>query len=171
MDDLGSSGWEERYREAEERCRGLSMQIERFQQQAGRVRELLTSKLQDMESHISAWRGRAEQADEQVKELEDKLEIARNELRSARDQIDLLEQCCRDKDNTMVDLERRLLEESQQHGRVVNGFESKMAKIKDWVASKLQGVCAGVGLLVLYCNVIVMCLCVGVWCVCSWRAN
>ena len=61
--------------------------------------------------------------------------------------------------------------QSQQHGRVVNGFESKMAKIKDWVASKLQGVCAGVGLLVLYCNVIVMCLCVGVWCVCSWRAN
>uniref|UniRef100_A0A8C5EP78 Uncharacterized protein n=1 Tax=Gouania willdenowi TaxID=441366 RepID=A0A8C5EP78_GOUWI len=124
----------------QKRCVSLEMQLLRFRLQAGKIRELLAEKMQELEQRVTEADQRAESAEKQV--MEEKLKSANvqtDELDSSlyKKYQDLTSQI-QEKDVIIKRLEMQLEKQILARAQEAKMIEEKAAKIKDWVTFKLR---------------------------------
>ncbi|TDG99077.1 hypothetical protein EPR50_G00207140 [Perca flavescens] len=126
----------------QKRCIALEMQLLRFRLQAGKIRELLAEKMQELEQRVTEADQRAESAEKQIHVMEEKLksaDIQTSESESSlyRKYQDLSNQV-QEKDAVIKKLEVQLEKQILVRAQEAKSIEEKAAKIKDWVTFKLK---------------------------------
>nr|XP_057912488.1 pleckstrin homology domain-containing family H member 1 [Doryrhamphus excisus]XP_057912489.1 pleckstrin homology domain-containing family H member 1 [Doryrhamphus excisus]XP_057912490.1 pleckstrin homology domain-containing family H member 1 [Doryrhamphus excisus]XP_057912491.1 pleckstrin homology domain-containing family H member 1 [Doryrhamphus excisus]XP_057912492.1 pleckstrin homology domain-containing family H member 1 [Doryrhamphus excisus] len=126
----------------QKRCVALEMQLLRFRLQAGRIRELLAEKMQELEQRVSDADRRAESAEKQIQVMEEKLKTANVQSTESesflyRKYQDLTGRV-QEKDATIKRLEIQLENQILARTQEAKMIEEKAAKIKDWVTVKLR---------------------------------
>uniref|UniRef100_A0A8C9ZD27 Pleckstrin homology domain containing, family H (with MyTH4 domain) member 1 n=1 Tax=Sander lucioperca TaxID=283035 RepID=A0A8C9ZD27_SANLU len=124
------------------RCIALEMQLLRFRLQAGKIRELLAEKMQELEQRVTEADQRAESAEKQIHVMEEKLKSANIQTSESESSLyrkyqDLSNQV-QEKDAVIKRLEVQL--EKTVRAQEAKSIEEKAAKIKDWVTFKLKEV-------------------------------
>uniref|UniRef100_A0A3Q3KBI7 Pleckstrin homology, MyTH4 and FERM domain containing H1 n=1 Tax=Monopterus albus TaxID=43700 RepID=A0A3Q3KBI7_MONAL len=127
----------------QKRCIALEMQLLRFRLQAGKIRELLAEKMQELEQRVMEADRRAESAEKQVIHvMEEKLKSANIQTSDSesllhRQYHDLTDQV-QEKDVVIKSLEMQLEKQILIRAQEAKMIEEKAAKIKDWVTFKLR---------------------------------
>ncbi|XP_041827508.1 pleckstrin homology domain-containing family H member 1 isoform X2 [Melanotaenia boesemani] len=126
----------------QKRCIALEMQLLRFRLQAGKIRELLAEKMQELEQRVVEADQRAENAEKQIHVMEEKLKSANiqpseSESSLYRKYQDLTNQL-QEKDAVIKRLEVQLEKQILVRAQEAKIIEEKAAKIKDWVTFKLR---------------------------------
>ncbi|XP_056151824.1 pleckstrin homology domain-containing family H member 1 [Lampris incognitus] len=126
----------------QKRCVALEMQLLRFRLQAGKIRELLAEKMQELEQRVIEADQRAESAEKQIHVMEEKLKSANvqtgeSESLLYRKHQDLTNQV-QEKDAAIKRLEMQLEKQILVRAQEAKIIEEKAAKIKDWVTLKLR---------------------------------
>ncbi|KAK1893610.1 Pleckstrin like domain containing family H member 1 [Dissostichus eleginoides] len=132
---VGSVDWQKR-------CMALEMQLLRFRLQAGKIRELLAEKMQELEQRVIESDQRAESAEKQIHVMEEKLKSANiqtseSESSLCRKYQELTNQV-QEKDAVIKRLEVQLEKQILVRAQEAKVIEEKAAKIKDWVTFKLK---------------------------------
>uniref|UniRef100_A0A8C7TDF2 Pleckstrin homology domain containing, family H (with MyTH4 domain) member 1 n=1 Tax=Oncorhynchus mykiss TaxID=8022 RepID=A0A8C7TDF2_ONCMY len=133
----GSVDWQKR-------CVALEMQLLRFRLQAGKIRELLAEKMQELELRVTESDQRAERAKKQIHVMEEKLKYANVQPSESENSVfrryqDLTNQV-QEKDAVIKRLEVQLEKQILVRAQEAKIIEEKAAKIKDWVTFKLREV-------------------------------
>ncbi|XP_063217815.1 uncharacterized protein CG43867 isoform X3 [Bacillus rossius redtenbacheri] len=117
----------------QERCLELQLELHRFRNQAGRVRDMLREKLSELEQRVVEAESRAEEAEDKVRMMEQRLAHAdRTPVDSAAHVSPAVKETVINKLETQVEEQRQLrLQDAKQ-------VEAKAAKIKEWVTNKLR---------------------------------
>lgn len=131
----GSVDWQKR-------CIALEMQLLRFRLQAGKIRELLAEKMQELEQRVIEADQRAENAEKQIHVMEEKLKSANIQTSESENSVyrkyqDLTNQL-QEKDAVIKRLEMQLEKQILVKAQEAKIIEEKAAKIKDWVTLKLK---------------------------------
>uniref|UniRef100_A0A3Q1HCI5 Pleckstrin homology, MyTH4 and FERM domain containing H1 n=1 Tax=Anabas testudineus TaxID=64144 RepID=A0A3Q1HCI5_ANATE len=127
----------------QKRCVALEMQLLRFRLQAGKIRELLAEKMQELEQRVMEADRRAESAEKQVIHvMEEKLKSANIQTSESESSLyrkyqDLTNQV-QEKDAVIKRLEVQLEKQVRIEAQEAKIIEEKAAKIKDWVTFKLR---------------------------------
>uniref|UniRef100_H3C5E6 Pleckstrin homology domain containing, family H (with MyTH4 domain) member 1 n=1 Tax=Tetraodon nigroviridis TaxID=99883 RepID=H3C5E6_TETNG len=120
------------------RCAALEMQLLRFRIQAGKIRELLAEKMQELEEKVTEADQRADDAEKQVRVMEEKLKSANIQTSESESPLYRKHQDLtirvQEKDAVIQRLEAQVLARAQE-AKVI---EEKAGKIKDWVTLKLK---------------------------------
>lgn len=131
----GSSSWQKR-------CVALESQLYRFRLQAGKIRELLAEKMQELEQRVIEADQRAETAEKQVQALREKLKAAN--IHTSESENGLLRRyqevtnTLQEKDDMIQRLEQQLDKQNKLRGEEAKIIEEKAARIKEWVTLKLR---------------------------------
>uniref|UniRef100_A0A674EQQ9 Pleckstrin homology domain containing, family H (with MyTH4 domain) member 1 n=1 Tax=Salmo trutta TaxID=8032 RepID=A0A674EQQ9_SALTR len=125
-------------------CVALEMQLLRFRLQAGKIRELLAEKMQELEQRVTESDQRAESAEKQVHVMEEKLKSANIQPSESENSLyrryqELTNQV-QEKDAVIKRLEMQLEKQILVRAQEAKIIEEKAAKIKDWVTFKLREV-------------------------------
>uniref|UniRef100_A0A8C8JFM6 Uncharacterized protein n=1 Tax=Oncorhynchus tshawytscha TaxID=74940 RepID=A0A8C8JFM6_ONCTS len=130
----GSVDWQKR-------CVALEMQLLRFRLQAGKIRELLAEKMQELELRVTESDQRAERAKKQVQYSNSLANVQPSESENSvfRRYQDLTNQV-QEKDAVIKRLEVQLEKQILVRAQEAKIIEEKAAKIKDWVTFKLREV-------------------------------
>uniref|UniRef100_A0A4W6C1M4 Pleckstrin homology domain containing, family H (with MyTH4 domain) member 1 n=1 Tax=Lates calcarifer TaxID=8187 RepID=A0A4W6C1M4_LATCA len=128
----------------QKRCIALEMQLLRFRLQAGKIRELLAEKMQELEQRVTEADQRAESAEKQIHVMEEKLKSANIQTSESESSLyrkyqDLTNQV-QEKDAVIKRLEMQLEKQILVRAQEAKIIEEKAAKIKDWVTFKLREV-------------------------------
>ncbi|XP_044001219.1 uncharacterized protein CG43867-like isoform X4 [Aphidius gifuensis] len=134
----------------QERCLELQLELHRSRSQATRVRDMLREKLSELEQRVLDAEGRADEAEDKVRMMEERLvkgeynslstsgveSPAHSSLASTsgtqNDKIEEVHCACISKLETQVEEQRQLrLQDARQ-------VEAKAARIKEWVTNKLR---------------------------------
>uniref|UniRef100_A0A3Q2Q4X7 Pleckstrin homology domain containing, family H (with MyTH4 domain) member 1 n=1 Tax=Fundulus heteroclitus TaxID=8078 RepID=A0A3Q2Q4X7_FUNHE len=126
----------------QKRCVALEMQLLRFRLQAGKIRELLAEKMQELEQRVSEADQRAEKAEKQIQVMEEKMKSANVQTGEPENLLykkyqDLTSQL-QEKDAVIKRLEIQLEQQMLVRAQEAKIIEEKAAKIKDWVTFKLR---------------------------------
>ncbi|XP_045919243.1 codanin-1-like [Micropterus dolomieu] len=126
----------------QKRCIALEMQLLRFRIQAGKIRELLAEKMQELEQRVMEADQRAESAEKQIHVMEEKLKSANIQTSESESSLyrkyqDLTSQV-QEKDDAIKRLEMQLEKQILVRAQEAKIIEEKAAKIKDWVTFKLR---------------------------------
>uniref|UniRef100_A0A673CIH7 Pleckstrin homology domain containing, family H (with MyTH4 domain) member 1 n=1 Tax=Sphaeramia orbicularis TaxID=375764 RepID=A0A673CIH7_9TELE len=126
----------------QKRCVALEMQLLRFRLQAGKIRELLAEKMQELEQRVTEADQRAENAEKQIHVMEEKLKSANIQTSESESSLyrkyqDLTSQI-QEKDAVIKRLEMQLEKQILVRAQEAKIIEEKAAKIKDWVTFKLR---------------------------------
>uniref|UniRef100_A0A7N8XUY3 Pleckstrin homology domain containing, family H (with MyTH4 domain) member 1 n=1 Tax=Mastacembelus armatus TaxID=205130 RepID=A0A7N8XUY3_9TELE len=126
----------------QKRCIALEMQLLRFRLQAGKIRELLAEKMQELEQRVTEADQRAESAERQIHVMEEKLKSANIQTSESESSLyrkyqDLTSQV-QEKDAAIKRLEIQLEKQILVRAQEAKIIEEKAAKIKDWVTFKLK---------------------------------
>ncbi|XP_023286559.1 pleckstrin homology domain-containing family H member 1 [Seriola lalandi dorsalis] len=126
----------------QKRCIALEMQLLRFRLQAGKIRELLAEKMQELEQRVTEADQRAESAEKQIHVMEEKLKSANIQTSESESSLyrkyqDLTNQV-QEKDAAIKRLEMQLEKQILVRAQEAKIIEEKAAKIKDWVTFKLR---------------------------------
>uniref|UniRef100_A0A4W6BYX5 Pleckstrin homology domain containing, family H (with MyTH4 domain) member 1 n=1 Tax=Lates calcarifer TaxID=8187 RepID=A0A4W6BYX5_LATCA len=126
----------------QKRCIALEMQLLRFRLQAGKIRELLAEKMQELEQRVTEADQRAESAEKQIHVMEEKLKSANIQTSESESSLyrkyqDLTNQV-QEKDAVIKRLEMQLEKQILVRAQEAKIIEEKAAKIKDWVTFKLR---------------------------------
>ncbi|XP_071381518.1 pleckstrin homology domain-containing family H member 1-like [Centroberyx affinis] len=126
----------------QKRCVALEMQLLRFRLQAGKIRELLAEKMQELEQRVTEADQRAESAEKQIHVMEEKLKSANIQTSESESSLyrkyqDLTNQV-QEKDAVIKRLEMQLEKQILVRAQEAKIIEEKAAKIKDWVTFKLR---------------------------------
>ncbi|XP_066530729.1 pleckstrin homology domain-containing family H member 1 [Hoplias malabaricus] len=126
----------------QKRCVALEMQLLRFRLQAGKIRQLLAEKMQELEQRVTESDQRAEKAEKQVQIMEEKLKSAnvlpsKSESSLYRRYQELTSQI-QEKDLVIKSLEAQLEKQNLVRAQEAKIIEEKAAKIKEWVTFKLR---------------------------------
>uniref|UniRef100_A0A3Q0S8F5 Pleckstrin homology domain containing, family H (with MyTH4 domain) member 1 n=1 Tax=Amphilophus citrinellus TaxID=61819 RepID=A0A3Q0S8F5_AMPCI len=126
----------------QKRCITLEMQLLRFRLQAGKIRELLAEKMQELEQRVTEADQRAENAEKQIHVMEEKLKSANIKTSESESSLyrkyqDLTNQV-QEKDAVIKRLEMQLEKQILVRAQEAKIIEEKAAKIKDWVTFKLR---------------------------------
>ncbi|KAL7379940.1 hypothetical protein ABVT39_008726 [Epinephelus coioides] len=126
----------------QKRCIALEMQLLRFRLQAGKIRELLAEKMQELEQRVTEADQRAESAEKQIHVMEEKLKSANIQTSESESSLyrkyqDLTNQV-QEKDAVIKRLEVQLEKQILVRAQEAKIIEEKAAKIKDWVTFKLR---------------------------------
>ncbi|KAM3595488.1 uncharacterized protein V6R79_024288 [Siganus canaliculatus] len=124
------------------RCIALEMQLLRFRLQAGKIRELLAEKMQELEQRVTEADQRAESAEKQIHVMEEKLKSANIQTSESESSLyrkyqELTSQL-QEKDAVIKRLEMQLEQQILVRAQEAKIIEEKAAKIKDWVTFKLR---------------------------------
>ncbi|XP_051941465.1 pleckstrin homology domain-containing family H member 1 isoform X2 [Hippocampus zosterae] len=126
----------------QKRCVALEMQLLRFRLQAGKIRELLAEKMQELEQRVIEADRRAENAEKQIHTMEEKLKSANVQNRGSESLLNRkyqdLSARVQEKDATIKRLEIQLEKQIVVRAQEAKIIEEKAAKIKDWVTIKLR---------------------------------
>uniref|UniRef100_A0AAQ5ZJU5 Pleckstrin homology, MyTH4 and FERM domain containing H1 n=1 Tax=Amphiprion ocellaris TaxID=80972 RepID=A0AAQ5ZJU5_AMPOC len=126
----------------QKRCVALEMQLLRFRLQAGKIRELLAEKMQELEQRVTEADQRAESAEKQIHVMEEKLKSAN--IQTSESESSLYRKCqdltnqVQEKDAVIKRLETQLEKQILVRAQEAKIIEEKAAKIKDWVTFKLR---------------------------------
>ncbi|XP_068608263.1 LOW QUALITY PROTEIN: pleckstrin homology domain-containing family H member 1 [Brachionichthys hirsutus] len=126
----------------QQRCVALEVQLLRFRLQAGKIRELLAEKMQELEQRVAEADQRAESAEKQIHAMEEKMnslnmQTSESESLLYRKYQDLTNQV-QVKDAAIKRLEMQLEKQVLVRAQEAKVIEEKAAKIKDWVTLKLR---------------------------------
>uniref|UniRef100_A0A1A8JCN7 Pleckstrin homology domain containing, family H (With MyTH4 domain) member 1 n=1 Tax=Nothobranchius kuhntae TaxID=321403 RepID=A0A1A8JCN7_NOTKU len=126
----------------QKRCIALEMQLLRFRLQAGKIRELLAEKMQELEQRVMEADQRAEKAEKQIHIMEEKLKSANIQTGESDSSLyrkyhELTNQV-QEKDGVIKRLEVQLEQQILVRAQEAKIIEEKAAKIKDWVTLKLR---------------------------------
>ncbi|XP_061599611.1 pleckstrin homology domain-containing family H member 1 isoform X2 [Cololabis saira] len=126
----------------QKRCIALEMQLLRFRLQAGKIRELLADKMQELEQRVMEADQRAEDAEKQIHVMEEKLKSANGQTGESESSLhtkyqDLTNRVL-EKDAAIKRLEVQLENQISVRAQEAKIIEEKAAKIKDWVTLKLR---------------------------------
>ncbi|XP_034000357.1 pleckstrin homology domain-containing family H member 1 [Trematomus bernacchii] len=126
----------------QKRCMALEMQLLRFRLQAGKIRELLAEKMQELEQRVIESDQRAESAEKQIHVMEEKLKSANIQTSESESSLyrkyqELTNQV-QEKDAVIKRLEVQLEKQILVRAQEAKVIEEKAAKIKDWVTFKLK---------------------------------
>ncbi|XP_030641946.1 pleckstrin homology domain-containing family H member 1 [Chanos chanos] len=118
------------------------MQLLRFRLQAGKIRELLAEKMQELEQRVIEADQRAENAEKQVHIMEEKLKSANIQPSESENTLyrrfqELTNQV-QEKEMMIKRLEGQLEKQNLVRAQEAKIIEEKAAKIKDWVTFKLR---------------------------------
>ncbi|XP_031436629.1 pleckstrin homology domain-containing family H member 1 [Clupea harengus] len=126
----------------QKRCITLEMQLLRFRLQAGKIRELLAEKMQELEIRVTEADQRAETAEKQVRLMEEKLKSANVQPSESENSLCLrlqeLTNLVQDRDGVIKQLEAQLEKQNMLRAQEAKIIEEKASKIKDWVTFKLR---------------------------------
>ncbi|XP_049875299.1 uncharacterized protein CG43867 isoform X4 [Pectinophora gossypiella] len=115
--ELGSMNWQER-------CLELQLELHRSRHQATRVRDMLRDKLSELEHRVLEAEGRAEEAEDKVRAMEQRLcEWPAGTEGAPR---------------AISRLEGQIEEQKQLRLQDAKQVEAKAARIKEWVTNKLR---------------------------------
>ncbi|XP_072121133.1 pleckstrin homology domain-containing family H member 1 isoform X2 [Mobula birostris] len=126
----------------QKRCVALESQLYRFRLQAGKIRELLAEKMQELEQRVIEADQRAETAEKQVQALREKLKAA--SIHTSESENGLLRRyhevtnTLQEKDDMIQRLEQQLDKQNKLRGQEAKIIEEKAARIKEWVTLKLR---------------------------------
>ncbi|XP_015593991.1 uncharacterized protein CG43867 isoform X3 [Cephus cinctus] len=132
----------------QERCLELQLELHRSRSQATRVRDMLRDKLSELEQRVLEAEGRADEAEDKVRMMEERLVKGEYCLSTSgvgspphslpstsgvqNDKIEDVHCACISKLETQVEEQRQLrLQDARQ-------VEAKAARIKEWVTNKLR---------------------------------
>ncbi|XP_078038337.1 uncharacterized protein CG43867 isoform X3 [Augochlora pura] len=132
----------------QERCLELQLELHRSRSQATRVRDMLRVKLSELEQRVLEAEGRADEAEDKVRMMEERLVKGEYCLSTSgvgspphslpstsgtqNDKIEDVHCACISKLETQVEEQRQLrLQDARQ-------VEAKAARIKEWVTNKLR---------------------------------
>ncbi|XP_044579174.1 uncharacterized protein CG43867 isoform X2 [Cotesia glomerata] len=132
----------------QERCLELQIELHRSRSQATRVRDMLRQKLSELEQRVLDAEGRADEAEDKVRMMEERLVKGEYSLSTSgvgspahslastsgtqNDKIEEVHCACISKLETQVEEQRQLrLQDAKQ-------VEAKAARIKEWVTNKLR---------------------------------
>ncbi|CAD6219313.1 GSCOCG00004909001-RA-CDS [Cotesia congregata] len=132
----------------QERCLELQIELHRSRSQATRVRDMLREKLSELEQRVLDAEGRADEAEDKVRMMEERLVKGEYSLSTSgvgspahslastsgtqNDKIEEVHCACISKLETQVEEQRQLrLQDAKQ-------VEAKAARIKEWVTNKLR---------------------------------
>ncbi|XP_014300264.1 uncharacterized protein CG43867 isoform X4 [Microplitis demolitor] len=132
----------------QERCLELQLELHRSRSQATRVRDMLREKLSELEQRVLDAEGRADEAEDKVRMMEERLVKGEYSLSTSgvgspahslastsgtqNDKIEEVHCACISKLETQVEEQRQLrLQDAKQ-------VEAKAARIKEWVTNKLR---------------------------------
>ncbi|XP_055011875.1 LOW QUALITY PROTEIN: pleckstrin homology domain-containing family H member 1 [Boleophthalmus pectinirostris] len=124
------------------RCLALEMQLLRFRLQAGKIRELLAEKMQELEQRVIEADQRAGNAEKQILVMEEKIKSANIQTSESENSLyrkhqELTTQL-QEKDTLIKRLESQLEKQIVVRAQESKIIEEKAAKIKDWVSMKLR---------------------------------
>ncbi|XP_028252186.1 pleckstrin homology domain-containing family H member 1 [Parambassis ranga] len=126
----------------QKRCIALEMQLLRFRLQAGKIRELLAEKMQELEQRVIEADQRAESAEKQIHVMEEKLKSANIQTSESESSLykkyQNLSNQVQEKDAVIKRLEVQLEKQILVRAQEAKIIEEKAAKIKDWVTFKLR---------------------------------
>ncbi|KAM6913029.1 pleckstrin homology domain-containing family H member 1 [Xenentodon cancila] len=126
----------------QKRCIALEMQLLRFRLQAGKIRELLADKMQELEQRVMEADQRAEDAEKQIHVMEEKLKSANVQTSESESSLHTkyqdLTNRVEEKDAAIKTLEMQLEKQISIRAQEAKIIEEKAAKIKDWVTLKLR---------------------------------
>ncbi|KAL2098921.1 hypothetical protein ACEWY4_005401 [Coilia grayii] len=126
----------------QKRCITLEMQLLRFRLQAGKIRELLAEKMQELEQRVTEADQRAETAEKQVRLMEEKLKSANVQPSESENSLCLrlqeLTNQVQERDGAIKQLEAQLKKQNLLRAQEAKIIEEKASKIKDWVTFKLR---------------------------------
>uniref|UniRef100_A0A3B3ZVH8 Uncharacterized protein n=1 Tax=Periophthalmus magnuspinnatus TaxID=409849 RepID=A0A3B3ZVH8_9GOBI len=126
------------------RCLALEMQLLRFRLQAGKIRELLAEKMQELEQRVIEADQRADNAEKQILIMEEKLKSANIQTSESESSLyrkhQQLTNQLQEKDAAIKQLENQLEKQIVVRAQESKIIEEKAAKIKDWVTMKLREV-------------------------------
>uniref|UniRef100_A0A8C7YNP8 Pleckstrin homology domain containing, family H (with MyTH4 domain) member 1 n=1 Tax=Oryzias sinensis TaxID=183150 RepID=A0A8C7YNP8_9TELE len=126
----------------QKRCVSLEMQLLRFRLQAGKIRELLAEKMQDLEQRLTEADQRAERAEKQIHMMEEKLKSANMQTSECESSLfrkyQDLSSRVQEKEALIQRLEMQLEKQVLARAQEAKIIEEKAAKIKDWVTLKLK---------------------------------
>uniref|UniRef100_A0A8C6PHV9 Pleckstrin homology domain containing, family H (with MyTH4 domain) member 1 n=1 Tax=Nothobranchius furzeri TaxID=105023 RepID=A0A8C6PHV9_NOTFU len=130
----------------QKRCIALEMQLLRFRLQAGKIRELLAEKMQELEQRVMEADQRAEKAEKQIHIMEEKLKSANIQTGESDSSLyrkyhELTNQV-QEKDGVIKRLEVQLEQQILVRAQEAKIIEEKAAKIKDWVTLNLKDLAA-----------------------------
>nr|XP_033807347.1 pleckstrin homology domain-containing family H member 1 isoform X2 [Geotrypetes seraphini] len=135
MEDSGCMDWQKR-------CLTLETQLFKFRLQAGKIRELLAEKMQELELRVFEAEQRAEIAEKQVRVMEEKLKLS--DVKTSESENSLykkfqeLTSVVQEKEDAIQKLEAQLERQMQLRAQEAKVIEEKAAKIKEWVTFKLK---------------------------------
>ncbi|XP_060804280.1 uncharacterized protein CG43867 [Amyelois transitella] len=115
--EVGSVNWQER-------CLELQLELHRSRHQATRVRDMLRDKLSELEQRVLEAEGRAEEAEDKVRAMEQRL----CEWPTGADGAP----------RAISRLEGQIEEQKQLRLQDAKQVEAKAARIKEWVTNKLR---------------------------------
>ncbi|XP_068437157.1 pleckstrin homology domain-containing family H member 1 [Clinocottus analis] len=126
----------------QKRCIALEVQLLRFRLQAGKIRELLAEKMQELEQRVTEADQRAESAEKQIHVMEEKLKSANIQTSETESSLyrryQELTNRVQEKDAAIKRLEVQLDKQILVRAQEAKIIEEKAAKIKDWVTFKLK---------------------------------
>ncbi|XP_038072316.1 pleckstrin homology domain-containing family H member 1-like isoform X2 [Patiria miniata] len=129
--------WKERYVLLEE-------QLDKFRLQATKIRTVLGERMEDLEEKVKESNARAEKAEQEVKEVTEKLALMRrgsgeNERSpSTSKRIQALEAACQEKEDVIRHLEKQLTEQRELRKEDSQLVDTKIVQIKEWVATTVN---------------------------------
>ncbi|XP_034943606.1 uncharacterized protein CG43867 isoform X3 [Chelonus insularis] len=132
----------------QERCLELQLELHRSRSQATRVRDMLREKLSELEQRVLDAEGRADEAEDKVRMMEERLVKGEYSLSTSgvgspvhslastsgtqNDKLEEVHCACISKLETQVEEQKQLrLQDAKQ-------VEAKAARIKEWVTNKLR---------------------------------
>ncbi|XP_050550138.1 uncharacterized protein CG43867 isoform X5 [Spodoptera frugiperda] len=115
--EVGSINWQER-------CLELQLELHRSRHQATRVRDMLRDKLSELEQRVLEAEGRAEEAEDKVRAMEQRL----CDWPAGTDGAP----------RAITRLEGQIEEQKQLRLQDAKQVEAKAARIKEWVTNKLR---------------------------------
>ncbi|XP_041122744.1 pleckstrin homology domain-containing family H member 1 [Polyodon spathula] len=135
LENGGSVDWQKR-------CVALETQLLKFRLQAGKIRELLAERMQELELRVTDADQRAEKAEKQVHVMKEKLKSANVQPSESENSLfrryQELSSQAQDKEEVIQRLEVQLEKQNHQRAQEAKIIEEKAAKIKEWVTFKIR---------------------------------
>ncbi|XP_038639733.1 pleckstrin homology domain-containing family H member 1 isoform X1 [Scyliorhinus canicula] len=126
----------------QKRCMMLESQLFKFRLQAGKIRELLAEKMQELEQRVTEADQRAENAEKQVQAMREKLKVANVQTSESENSLfkryQEVTNTLQEKDDVIQRLEQQLDKQNQLRAQEAKVIEEKAARIKEWVTFKLR---------------------------------
>ncbi|XP_022255009.1 uncharacterized protein CG43867-like [Limulus polyphemus] len=120
----------------QKRCHDLERSLQRFREQATRIRGLLKEKLEELEHRVEDAEKRAKFSEEKAKLMEDQ-HATSDETEQPLD-LSKIHLEYEEKNEVISKLEKQVEEQKKFRAEDAKQVEAKAAKIKEWVANKLK---------------------------------